>query len=880
MPASFDPSAEVEISKLSPAILTLAHKHVQAFLAVPVKRDHDWDQITFAPVARYIHDPGYQKGTVPAYVELRVVGANKPQDARGYILISLTEEDYPVPEFATRGGTKTDRVARTATGGTIHRFMRFGPGYITGEDKVGGRIGALGTHPLKYDGPIPPRGSNRTVRFGSDINAGAVPGPSALNAKPAASYQELKADFQSNPLRLGGRAVRGKQTEAVWRMAKGTRNTTLQLQVGQTQDFLVTKTLAAVDAVVLLPKEMVRLSVLDKLGFRATGVSAGSLMVRVEETNGAIDYYTITVAAPASGSQPAITVRDQPFDILDWVAGTDWDGDQRQYDQLQRNEWCPCVGCGPTAFAMMLGWWDVNGVPAAFYRLAQGRGDPHHFRFNYESLRDSDAPKDTSNAAQSEVFLVPLLEDLFQLSHTHCWGPASEQGTTDPDQMVSTFREYARRICDPQPAPENEYGEKFVVVWWGAGHVVTPGFGETDWEGGGKLVAKGIQAGNPGVVGIGSWAGDLHYPLAYGYRVIVLHSGSDTIEAGHYFKCNMGWGPGAPPEFHRAEDVWFGLSAHFSQMTTPTSANDIVAATLARVQSFRTNVDHVALFTRATDRGFQDTISNDAKSGNWPLQWSNLPPGEFVSGPAACVSANAQNLHVFGRGNDARIWREHSPDGGQSWDVAWDPIGTGIFNSSPAACVSADGQSLHVFGRGTDDRIWRAHSPDGGGTWDVEWAAIGDGVFNSGPAACVSANGQSLYVFGRGKDDRIYWSHSPDGGWTWDALWGAIGDGTFSSSPAASVSADGQSFYVFGRGKDDRIYWAHSPDGGGSWDALWGAIGEGTFLSSPAAVTYPDGQVINVFGVGKDLRVWRALSTDGGNSWPTAWTAIDGATVF
>lgn len=72
------------------------------------------------------------------------------------------------------------------------------------------------------------------------------------------------------------------------------------------------------------------------------------------------------------------------------MAGTGWDGDERQFNQLKNAKWRPCNGCGPTALAMFFGWWDVNGVPGAFYRLESGIGDAHRFRFNYESLPFSD----------------------------------------------------------------------------------------------------------------------------------------------------------------------------------------------------------------------------------------------------------------------------------------------------------------------------------------------------------------------------------------------------------------------------------------------------------------------------------------------------------
>jgi hypothetical protein len=755
--------------------------------------------------------------------------------------------------------------------------MRFGPGYVAGEDAEGGLLSALGTAPLKIAGPLP---SKRAVA-GGETNGKVEPHPDALHAT-AVSYKELKSDFLNNPLRLHGLALRAKEAAAVWRLSKGIHNPTLQLHVGETQDFLPNKTLVSAAAVAADAVELARILVLPKGGLRVTGVNAGSMVVRVQGHDGSVDYYTVAVTVATPAGKTPITTRDLSVDQQFWIAGTDWDGDQRQYDQLRRPQWCQLDGCGPTALAMLFGWWDVNGVPSAYYRLEQGKGNAHNFRFNYESLRDSDAPKktdDVSDTPTNETFIVPVYDDLFHLSNTICWS-TSDQGSTPPDQMISAFQEYMGRIHDPQPSPMNEYGHQFVGFKFDKGHVTTPGLGETDWENGGKKVANGIKAGVPGIVGIGSWAGDLHYPLAYGFLVQRLFINGTLANVSQYFKCNMGWGPGSAPEFHRAEDVWFGLTAHLWQTATPTSPNDMIAATFASITTFGSTSDRVHVFTREADRKFQYATLNNPENGSWPAQWDTVPLGEFISGPAACVSGNERDVHVFGRGDDNRIWRAHSSDRGGSWDLAWDPIGDGVFTSSPAACVSADGQSLYVFGRGTDNRIYWSHSPDGAASWDVVWGPIGDGVFTSGPAACVSADGTSLYVFGRGTDNRIYWSHSPDGGASWDVVWGPIGDGIFASSPAAAISADGHSLYVLGRGTDDRIYWSHSPDGGGSWDVVWGPIGDGTFFSSPAVAISPDGKVIHVFGVGKDLQVWRALSFDGGASWSIAWSPIDGGTVF
>ena len=879
MPSLVDPAIEVPISTLPAQTLAIAQKHLRRFNSAVAGSIADWAQVSIAPTARYIHDPGYQAGNVPAYAEFKLLGTpvpGRPQQANGYILVSLTEEDYPVAEFSTSGDTKTDRVPAIVGAGPVKKFMRFGPAYVVGEDASGGQMISLGTAPLKFVGALP---TGPVATFEGETFPIAPPGKPSINATAFANYAELKADFQKNPERIRIRTQRNIDTAAAWRLAKGIFNPPLHVNVGQTTQFLTGKIFVDADEVGMRPVETIRILALPKGGIQVTGASVGSVLVRLQEQSGAVDFYTITVSAPPPTQplHPVSIVRDAPLIKTYWAAGTGWTGDQRQYDQLSNPAWCPLDGCGPTAVAMLLGWWDANGVPSAFYRLKSGHGDAHNFRFEYESLRDQDAPKSTSGA-DDQAIVVPLYDDLTNLSNTICFA-TTDQGATPPDQLVSAFQEYVARIHDPIPSPNNEFGQEFVGCYYSYAHVPAPG-GATDWKHSGKLLVKGIQDGVPGVTGIGLVAWDLHYPLAYAYVLTQQQNGNDLEDVADYFECNMGWGPGHPPEYHNARDVWFGLAARFSQNTRPISPNDIIAATF-------TAPDRVDVFTRKTGTGFQRTSSPTPKNNGWPEPWIDLPNGQFLSGPAACVSrkfnlfgTTPQVLQVFGRGTDNKIYRGHSPNNGTSYDDAWDPIGEGTFTSSPAACVSADGLSLHIFGRGGDNKIWRAHSYDGGNNYDAEWTNVGDGIFDSGPAACISADGKSLHVFGRGTDNHIWRAHSYDGGTNWDAEWAVVGVGTYTSSPAAALSSDGKSLHIFARGGDNRFYRCHSYDGGTNWDADGAVLGDGVFVSAPAVAMSPDGKEIHLFGVGTDLRVYHAFSLDGGNTWPLLWAPIDGATAY
>jgi hypothetical protein len=259
--------------------------------------------------------------------------------------------------------------------------------------------------------------------------------------------------------------------------------------------------------------------------------------------------------------------------------------------------------------------------------------------------------------------------------------------------------------------------------------------------------------------------------------------------------------------------------------------------------------------------------------------------GAFQSGPAAALSADGKQMHVFGRGQDNRIWQALSLDGGIHWTLAWAPIGEGVFKSEPAAAVSADGKRLHVFALGTDDRIWRAYSIDGGKTWAVAWEPIGSGTFNSAPAAAISADGKRLQVFGVGTDNRIWRAFSADAGAHWNVAWSPIGDGVFSSAPAAAMSADGQRVNIMARGQDNRIWRAYSADGGSNWSVAWAPIGQGIFSSAPTVAMSADGKMLHVFGRGmpgpssggfpSEPAIWRAFSPDGGATWTIAWSPIE-----
>jgi hypothetical protein len=265
--------------------------------------------------------------------------------------------------------------------------------------------------------------------------------------------------------------------------------------------------------------------------------------------------------------------------------------------------------------------------------------------------------------------------------------------------------------------------------------------------------------------------------------------------------------------------------------------------------------------------------------------------GLFTSGPSSVVTPDGKQLQVFGRGLDTRVYRAYSPDRGQTWSIpgAWEPIGSGVFRSGPAAALSADGNELHVFGRGTDDRIWRAYSTTGGKTWAYAWGPVGEHAFASAPATVLSANGNQLHVFARGSDNKIWRTYSWNRGSTFSIDWSPV-DGAdlspeFTHAPAATLSADGKHLHIFGRGKDGKVWRIHSQDGGKTWLGAWTAIDGGTIATSPSVAMSADGKKLYVFGLdrappgmGASPDIVRAFSVDSGAHWSWAPVAVRSAT--
>ncbi|MBL9129093.1 MAG: LamG domain-containing protein, partial [Verrucomicrobiales bacterium] len=454
----------VSTSKIPANVLATAREHVEAFIegetgATP--EDAGWVGVQFAPEARYVYDPGHQGALQPAFVELKLISDRGAP--RGYVLVSTTGARPSVVEFSQEGATKTER-AQKANGGRLpHRFVRFNGSFLALENAAGDLVGRWGTWPALPTGT--PSTEAPTILEGSYDSETETLSPLARQASalvPTGAYGALRSGFALNGVRGSLARLRTAVNASRGQVLAGDRNR-LAVPVGETRDFATGETFVSarvdVDGDDDLPG--VRVSLLPR-GFRVLGLRAGSDLIRARTRSGSVVTYSVTTS-PAGRSALAGTGNCRRVVVHRYLAGTGWDGDQRRYHQPGGELWCPAVGCGPAALAMFYGWWDVHGVPSAFYRVRTGFGEPIAFRFEYESLREGNAGQVVSDGETIqgpggvELYKLSLEEavmhDFHGLCNTFC---VDGQGATMPWDMTGGAVDYVLRVARNLGAPRNE----------------------------------------------------------------------------------------------------------------------------------------------------------------------------------------------------------------------------------------------------------------------------------------------------------------------------------------------------------------------------------------------------------------------------------------
>jgi len=534
----------VPIAEVPELYLELAGSFMKSFLAGAQAEEGDSDEgawpedVAFAPYVRQVEEAAGDGSVVPAYLEFKVVRApaepapetdwvspawEGEDTGQGYVLVSLNEDDFPIAEFATTGPTACEQLMRQAKGRAV-RVVRYGSTFAVAEGKDGNPVATQGAAPFRVDPKFLDldgfewRGDDET---GLDTVPKEIP---ELTAQGYASYAEFKRSFGSDPTIAAYREIRKARARPEWDALRGRGNRPLKIVIGDSAAVFPTL-FGRAGGDYLLVTDSPRFVTVEQTplgGLKLTALTEGEGLLRVRGSDG-VEQSLFVSAVPRFGPRSSHSQVTKYFYAGNWAI-------QPKYHQTENSNWCPRVGCGPTAWAMLFAWFDRNwGVEWAF------RGEP----------AGQQPPIDTATSSRRSA-VYQAYNQLHELCDVICFGEFSDQGASWPTDMTEGMKDYTYGSALP----------KYIKRSWTIN--ATTG----TWPEAGALRSRdAIKKGYPAVTGLGwMW----HYVLAYGYSYTTTTIDGYSFTS-RYLKCNMGWGKNVDPRWYNMLDTFYSADVKITK---------------------------------------------------------------------------------------------------------------------------------------------------------------------------------------------------------------------------------------------------------------------------------------------------------------------------
>jgi hypothetical protein len=152
-------------------------------------------------------------------------------ESRGYILVSLTEDDFPVVNYATAGPTRTECL-RQRCGTSAARIVRYVGGFVAAEDQDGNLIGYLGDPPIRFASGILQYAGEQYEEYVTPQGSQNPP-PPPVQFGPYASYDEFKKDYQDSVVYQEMRGRRKDAAKTDWDAELGREPEEILIPLGQ-----------------------------------------------------------------------------------------------------------------------------------------------------------------------------------------------------------------------------------------------------------------------------------------------------------------------------------------------------------------------------------------------------------------------------------------------------------------------------------------------------------------------------------------------------------------------------------------------------------------------------------------------------------------------
>jgi hypothetical protein len=434
-----------------------------------------------------------------------------PTDA-GYILLSATEEDFPIAEFATEGPTPTERLARLAKTNHI-RVVRYGPTFLVAEDEKGKPLATQGAIPFRLT-PDVFLLDGLEWKGDSDTRLDQRPKVPKLTPEFYRDYDDFRNDFATNPVYVQLRKNKIARAKLDWDIIHGKLPEVVTVNIGQTVTVLPKLPAAPAPQYNFSSDQgdILRITVPGTGGIKITGGAPGQGTLRVRQGS---SEYVIVIQVPGAGLRDVgDVIKTESWYALSWQ-------EQPRYWQLTNDDWCDYVGCGPVAWAILFAWFDRNQHVEYAFR-GEGNG--------------IDPPFDLSSVAnRNQVFYT--YTNLHEYCDVIC-NDVTGQGGSVPSDMSEGFLDYTEDAVDSAILKRSWNIQSYYGNWPDAGALRS---------------RDAIKKGYPAVTGLGwMW----HYVVAYGYKYKTIFLGGSKTVDKRYIKCNMGWA-GSSPHWYDLGDTFY-----------------------------------------------------------------------------------------------------------------------------------------------------------------------------------------------------------------------------------------------------------------------------------------------------------------------------------
>jgi hypothetical protein len=295
-----------------------------------------------------------------------------------------------------------------------------------------------------------------------------------------------------------------------------------------------------------------RVTPLGREGLRIDGLAQGSGVLYVQ-VDGREELFTLFVTPTEPGIAPAGVFTPGWRFYKQYDAGTE--GDQRRYHQHQSLSFGGGgegnkVGCGPCAWTMLMGWWDLKGVPVIFRPYWSGSGLPGL------KLGSPDAPPENTYWVEDTMtYFRGLCDPLF------CDVVTGQCGTP-PGQMVDGINHFGGLCSLYNPLYYPFIGKNLLGYSYTIKETSFPKNGVNEFN---KLARESIRDGYPSLIGVG-WLS--HYVVAFKY---IEHRYELAPGYFPYYRAwfQVNWGNGGANYLVKFTDTeFFATKCHFWQSTT------------------------------------------------------------------------------------------------------------------------------------------------------------------------------------------------------------------------------------------------------------------------------------------------------------------------